>query len=179
MDNFVREAHKLKSHKKPGYTKSLPRPALRPVPRQARRGVFTSVDTAGREASRGEAGLIEIYGAWDDLLDGFVPCVGRRYQIRPVRLFRTFRPIRGHFRPVSGHSPTMSEIARSHAPFRPACRYLVPLSRAVGLKKNRPAHRLGWAGRPRRERRSAVTVIERQEDGFWKKTFSNKSVAVK
>lgn len=40
--------------------------------------------------------------------------------------FRTFCPILGHFRHVSGHYPTMSAIDRSPAPFRPAYRYPVP-----------------------------------------------------
>lgn len=53
-------------------------------------------------------------------------------------IFRTFCPIYGHFRSVSGHFPAMSAIGSSPAPFRPARRYSVPLSRAVCLKKIAP-----------------------------------------
>lgn len=120
-----------------------------------------SVDTAWREAGRCDRYI----GACGDLIDCFVPCVGRRYQIRPVRLFRTFCLIFGHFRTVCGHCPAMSAIARSPAPFRLACRYSVPLSRVVCLKENRPAHRLGWTGRSRRERWSAVPNSHRASGG--------------
>lgn len=74
----------------------------------------------------------------------------------------------------------MSAIVQSPAPFRPACHYPVPLSRVVCLKKIAPP--IGWDGRGDLVENDGVpclTVIERQEDGFWKKTFSNKSVAVK
>ena len=54
----------------------------------------------------------------------------------------------------------------------------MPLFRAVCLKKIAPP--IGWDGRGDLVENDGVpclTVIERQEDDFWKKTFSNKSVA--
>lgn len=85
-------------------------PSSRPSPRlpTSRNGAFfASVDTAEREANSGDRCI----GAWGNRVYDFVPCVGRRYSPRSVRLSRTFCPIYGHFRPVSGHSPTMSAIA--------------------------------------------------------------------
>ena len=105
MDNFTHKAHKLKSHEKLGYTKSPP-PTHSIVPLLAPfldttdgAFLFASVDTAGREASSGDRYI----GVRSDSPDNFVPCVGRQYSLRPVRLFRTSCPIRGHFHAVSGH----------------------------------------------------------------------------
>lgn len=112
-------------------------PSSRSSPRSPTRraGRFFSRRSIRLGGKQAESITINALGDW---IDDCLPSVGRRYPARPVRLFRTFYPISGHFRPVSGHCPSVSAIARSSAPFRSACRYPVPLSRAVCLKKIAP-----------------------------------------
>lgn len=137
MDNFVREAHKLKSHEKPGYTKPLPRPGLRPVLRQAGRGVSFRIGRYGWAESKKAAIDTSVRG----VIYSMISC-----RVRRTAIFCSPRPpfldirigLSGHFRSVCGHYTAMSAIARSPAPFRPARRYPVPLSRAVCLKKIAP-----------------------------------------
>lgn len=146
MDNFTHKAHKLKSHEKskyPNSSRSSPRPSTR---RTGRFFSCRSIRLGGKQAA-----AIDISVRW--AIESMVSCRAWSGDTRLVpfafsRHFILFPDISLRFRTLLGDVRNCP-VARAV----PSC---LPLSRAVCLKKNRPAHRLGWTGRSRRERRSAV-----------------------
>lgn len=121
----------------------------------------------------GEAGLIDIRS-----VGRFTRWFRAMYGASIFALSHSpFPDILPYLRTFLARFRTLSDDIRNYTPIRavPSC---LPLSRAVCLKKIAPP--IGWDGRGDLVENDGVpclTVIERQDDGFWKEAFSNKSVA--
>lgn len=158
----MHKAHKYEFHEKPGYTKSpLPThsivPPIAPSPYKQERGVFLrrSIRLNGKQTAAID---VSERGA----IGSMISCRALGGDIRPAPFafpghFVLFTDIFAPFRDILRRCPQLPDHSR-----RSVLLAAIPCHVS---KENRPAHRLGWTGRSRRERRSAVPNSHRASGG--------------